>query len=649
MSEAPELVRQLADAITPPPGPLEVDKNIAYRAELVRMGNESPDFAAAVNHKCKNDPVFWMNTFAWTQNPKDFDDPHRPVVLFPKQELYVRTLHSHIEGKKPLLLEKSREQLASVATANYAVWRLFYCKNADLLVGSYREEAVDSDSYAEAIMPKMDYTIEHLPRWMLPIGFDMKKHRKFKKLINPETGKVIKGDTCNEKFSRGSRYAWVWLDEFAFIKGALQDEIHSAVANASKCFVYTTTPKGIEKFATLAQDPKIAKFKLHWTDNYFWHPKGHAPDECHWENETWPKDWICSEGCRWHPAGGKPHSERYDDECTRQNDPVKVAQELDINYQKSGSAVFDPDKVQAAIGHIIKKRPEFRRYKLRFKETERIVIPAGADEDVDKIYYRQAKKWSVVAEQSETGPFKVWKEPFSCRDRECACRGTGLHTYVLGGDTARNIDGDADCAYILDITAGEIVAEWHGHSDSKRLAIEWVKICKWYGSSSIPAAPNAWAVIEHNGDGKLVCEVMVEMGLHVHISRNEAQIKRGFMPRLGVVVSGHNKNKILNQYMKPEINNGDAANPLLPRLVCPFMEFWVECSTFIYKYSDKTENRPEEARMEAQTRKQHDDRVMAMAMAIYGAYDRFGKIRGYIRKSESGKRLMHRMERIGAH
>lgn len=132
MTEAltPE-VQAFLEKIPNPPGPEHPEANIAYRKKIVELGNANPDFAKAVWHKCSQDVVFWFNTFVWTQNPKDFpEDPHRPVILFPKQRLYVLYLDQHIDEGTPFLLEKSREQLASVATSAYALWRLFYKLNS---------------------------------------------------------------------------------------------------------------------------------------------------------------------------------------------------------------------------------------------------------------------------------------------------------------------------------------------------------------------------------------------------------------------------------------------------------------------------------------------------------------------------------------
>jgi hypothetical protein len=615
------------------------------------MMSESADFAAAVNVKCSRDVVFWFDAFVWSKNPKDFpESPHQPVILFPKQAAYVRKLHENAECGRPLLLQKSREQLASVATANYILWRLFYCDNSSSLVGSYKKDVVEGSTYAKAIFPKIDYTISYLPDSMVPEGWIRKRPgpcRRDMLFFNPANKFAIEGETCNDNFARSGRFGLAWCDEFAHVKK--QEDIHTAVGNATNCFIYTTTPKGIELFANMVRDGEHDVFTLHWTDNYFWHPQGHGPDECDWENKVWPEKWLCQPGCRAHPEGGMPHSERYDRECGKYNwNRVKIAQELDICYQKSGSAVFDQDKVANAIRHLrkpeVRARIGFKYVRLSFNEKTAITFRPGGDDDIDLEFYKVARKWPVIAEvvNGQT-PLRVWHMPFSCRDKQCACGGTGLHSYHLGGDTAKNVDGDYDCAYMMDVTAGIVVAEWHGRAAPKKLGIEWAKFCKWYGAESMPGWMHASHSIEGN-EGLVAIETMERLGVHGHINRNERNKKKPREPRFGVWVTRHNKSHIINECLQPEIESPDPENPLLPRLVNPFIEFWQECETYVYKYPDKTENRPESASMGAQTRSQHDDRVMAMAHCVYGALRRYGKIRGYMRNSSDAKNVIWRME-----
>src|SRR5690606_2433048 len=166
----------MAASIPNAPGPDMKEENLAFRAELLHMIQDSEEFAQAVNLKCSQDLVFWFNALVWTQNPKDFPkNPKQPVILFPDQEEFVLCLDRQIEIGEPLLLEKSREQLATVIMSAYALWRLFYRSNCAGLIGSARKDLVDGKSYSMSILPKCDYVIANLPDRLLPDGWDRNK------------------------------------------------------------------------------------------------------------------------------------------------------------------------------------------------------------------------------------------------------------------------------------------------------------------------------------------------------------------------------------------------------------------------------------------------------------------------------------------
>lgn len=618
--------------------PTDKERNAAFRAKVYERGGNDSDFAQVVNLRCASDPVFDMNTFGWTQNPKDFpQNPDQPIILFPNQANYIRTLDQHVEMGKPLLLEKSREQLASVGTANYCGWRWNYKSNANIKIGSMKEELVDGDSYADQIMPKIDYSLLKRPEWARPAGyFAQKPYRTFMKIRHPVTGRIIKGEAANKNFSVGGRYAMVWYDEFS--KAANQRSVHRKIANTTNCFLYTTTPEGWEMFAEMVESGIYTVIRLHWTGNYLWHPKGFSPEQCVWDEkqkdvtkQNWPKEWICPRGCKAHPLGGRPHSERFDFECEKLGwNEQDIAQELDINYAKSGTGVFNQDKVGKCIVHLRNNPIGFRYYRLEFDKPEGVKMDMDAESEEDA-WYEVAKTWGVVATEVNGGPLRVYREPFSCRDTKCKCGGSGLHTYCGGGDTARNVDGDYDCFYILDITSGDVVAEWHGRLEAKKLGKEWAKICKWYGCATIKQAPPAWAAVEWNELGLVVNETMDLLGIQLHVSKSEDKIRNKRGPYLGVVIQPHNKNRLITKHLVPEINNSDPNNPDFPRLYCPFLEFWLECSTFVHKSPEGTAVRPDRAKMGAQSRSQHDDRVMAMLCTLYGAKDRYNNhLRDYL-------------------
>lgn len=272
--------------------------------------NESKMWALAA---CKKDPVFFINNFLWTPNDK-YTQYDFPFVLFPIQEEYVRWLVDKIRNGEDGLAEKSREMGATWIATAVMLWFWLFEDNFNALLGSYKQELVD-DKTKDSLFGMIDYNIRVLPKWMLPKRFDFLKHRTRMKLINPESNNVIKGDTMNPEFGRGSRRTVVFMDEGPFWE-YFQDA-WDAAADTTNCRITVGTPNGRNSFWRLRTDEelKIDVMRLHWSD----HPL---------KDQQW-----------------------YEFEKSRRT-PEQVAQELDINYNKSQQGRVYPEWEEVAKGEF---------------------------------------------------------------------------------------------------------------------------------------------------------------------------------------------------------------------------------------------------------------------------------------------------------
>lgn len=245
---------------------------------------------------CKDDPIFFIENFGWTFDPRPEHEPHHfPFILFDYQKTAVEWIIDHIKNGGDGLIEKSRDM---GATWLFMICMLYMWRFEDVfsgLVGSYKESLVDDRTEA-SLFGKLDYQLSNTPKWLLPARFSFKEHRQKLKLVNPENFNIIQGDTMNPRFSRGSRRSIVFLDE-----GASWDyfnEAWEAAGNTTPCRLTCSTPYGHNSFAVLKESGKPDVLTLHW---------------------------------RLHPLKDEAWYEYQKTRCTDE----EVAQELDISYNRS--------------------------------------------------------------------------------------------------------------------------------------------------------------------------------------------------------------------------------------------------------------------------------------------------------------------------
>ena len=195
--------------------------------------------------EAREDPSAFINYFCWTFNP--IEKPHHfPFKLFPfQEEKIVRELQKAIDEGYDLFFDKTRAMGATYTILDVFLWYWLYVPGSNFLLGSRKQDLVDNTrdgggNKEESLFGKLTYTIDRLPKFMLPKGFDTAKYLTFMSLINPENGNVISGESSNANFSRGGRYKAILLDEFAFWEN--DSAAWGSTADTTGCRVALTTP-----------------------------------------------------------------------------------------------------------------------------------------------------------------------------------------------------------------------------------------------------------------------------------------------------------------------------------------------------------------------------------------------------------------------
>lgn len=335
-----------SDLFSSKPVPKDWRANARFRYEILRRSEGDEGFQAEILQRCKEDPIWACNAFAYTYSPKDYEQcPDRPFILYDFQEDAIKQL-IHAIGKHDVLIEKSRDMGASwiCLRAMYHRWRWF--RGQSFLLASRKEEYVDKSGDPKSLFWKLDYFLKTEPSWMAPMTKRIDLH-----LHNIDMDSVFDGESTNKDIGTGDRRTAILLDEFSLV-----EEGHSVLAatqHVTRCRMFNATPKGArgayyERMKKMKEKHPEHVLNFHWTV----HPErniglytteGQKPGGT---LLTLDKSYRFPRGYKF-VLDGKLRSPWYDNECDRSPSEKLIAQELDINYHESGWAFFEKSYLDA--------------------------------------------------------------------------------------------------------------------------------------------------------------------------------------------------------------------------------------------------------------------------------------------------------------
>ena len=254
--------------------PKNSQDNLAYRARLLSRANQDPVFQNAVWNVCKDSPLFWVNVFVWTYDPRGdryaalgYETSHMPFITWEFQDEYILEVVKAVEGSYDLLTEKSRDMGASwLMMAVFTWFWLFKGVGNDFLIGSRKQEYVDQKGNMSTLFQKMRYMLKRLPSWMMPDGFDFNKHDNYMRLENPETGSMIHGESNNDNFGTSGRVRACMLDEYSKWKHT-DEAAWQSLSDVTACKLPVSSANGrTNHFYRLraGEAGDIKKIRLHW-------------------------------------------------------------------------------------------------------------------------------------------------------------------------------------------------------------------------------------------------------------------------------------------------------------------------------------------------------------------------------------------------
>lgn len=484
--------------------PKDLHENMAFRALLIERAKHNVELQRMLKGMCAQNRLFYFNVFLFTYDPRRGFLRNVPFITYTFQDNAILWDAQKATNGEDSLYEKSRDMGCTwILVGNDLYDWLFFPEKIEIRWGSRKEDYVDKRGDMDSIFEKFRHALRNMPDWLLPEGFNWKEHDNHMRLINPETGSSITGESTNDQFGRGGRKYRIRFDEFAFWD--CDDNAWKACADATNCRTALSTPNGPgNRFAQLAKDPALEKITLHWTLHplkrkgaYLLKHGQKVPINLENDENAAFRCWLehrgeaAPEGMK----GGVVRSDWYDAECERRKDN-EIAEELDIDYLRSGMPFFDLRAVA---------RQARWTYYQRQSPAEK--IPTGRHiraslVDVDH---------KIECRESEHGWLRVFELPKKGAQ------------YVLSADTAEGLaKHDEAFGVVRDKYTRNVVASFNGAYEPDAFAKKLQLVGAFYNKAL--TAP------ENNNHGYSVCSDLKQMDCNLYWT--EKKLKDGKIERV---------------------------------------------------------------------------------------------------------------------
>lgn len=213
--------------------------------ELLKLRSD-PDLLFGAKEYYRTRPVEFITDWVDTYDPrnagKDGMLTRMPFLLFPRQKEMIRFLQAMLDGEEDGLIEKCRDAGATWLCVAFSVWLWLFWPGVAIGWGSRKDEYVDKLGVIDSIFEKMRQLIKGLPPEFLPVGFIFSDHMPFKRIINPENGSTIVGES-GDNIGRGGRTRIFFKDESAHYERP--EKIEAALGDNTRCQIDISSVNGI--------------------------------------------------------------------------------------------------------------------------------------------------------------------------------------------------------------------------------------------------------------------------------------------------------------------------------------------------------------------------------------------------------------------
>lgn len=218
---------------------------LAWRRAQLAKFELDPGLVVAARAYYRTRPVEFINHWCDTYDPRNAgsDTPARlPFVLFRRQVELIEFLLDCVRNEESGLIEKSRDMGATWLCGAFSTFLLLFWPGAAIGWGSRKEQLVDKIGDPDSIFEKIRMLIGGLPPVFWPKGFDPKAHMSYMRIVNPETGATITGES-GDNIGRGGRKLIYFKDESAHYERP--EKIEAALSDTTRVQIDISSVNGL--------------------------------------------------------------------------------------------------------------------------------------------------------------------------------------------------------------------------------------------------------------------------------------------------------------------------------------------------------------------------------------------------------------------
>lgn len=186
----------------------------AWRMKTLKQLRADPEMLANAKQYYKTRPGEFIQHWMDTYNPRHKTLKWMPFVFFWRQQEFIDYLYQLDQDNENGLVEKCRDIGATWLVCAYTIWAWLFLDDDATGWGSRKQELVDKLGDPDSIFEKMRLLIKRLPKIWLPEGYKAREHATFMKLLNPENGSTVTGES-GDNIGRGGRKKRYIKDESA--------------------------------------------------------------------------------------------------------------------------------------------------------------------------------------------------------------------------------------------------------------------------------------------------------------------------------------------------------------------------------------------------------------------------------------------------